>query len=65
MSNNWQDNEEIKILQEYLRIPSVHPNIDYGNFIRDKKDFNFTEHFFFRAMRGIFKASSGIIRSSV
>jgi len=26
---NWEDNEEIKIFREYLRIPSVHPNIDY------------------------------------
>lgn len=24
------NNEEIKIFQEYLRIPSVHPNVDYG-----------------------------------
>lgn len=27
---NWENNEEIKIFQEYLRIPSVNPNIDYG-----------------------------------
>jgi len=26
---NWEDNEEIKLFREYLRIPSVHPNIDY------------------------------------
>lgn len=26
----WEDNEEIKIFREYLRIPSVHPNVDYG-----------------------------------
>ncbi|KAM7348873.1 aminoacylase-1-like [Cochliomyia hominivorax] len=25
----WENNEEIKIFREYLRIPSVHPNIDY------------------------------------
>lgn len=31
MANNWENNEEIRILQEYLRIPSVHPNIDYGD----------------------------------
>lgn len=24
--------DEIKIFQEYLRIPSVHPNIDYGSY---------------------------------
>ncbi|XP_065365578.1 aminoacylase-1-like [Calliphora vicina] len=26
---NLKNNEEIKLFQEYLRIPSVHPNIDY------------------------------------
>lgn len=26
----WKDNEEIQIIREYLQIPSVHPNIDYG-----------------------------------
>lgn len=26
----WENNEEIKIFREYLRIPSVHPNIDYS-----------------------------------
>lgn len=31
MPNKWEHNEEIQILQEYLRIPSVHPDIDYGN----------------------------------
>ncbi|XP_013107891.1 aminoacylase-1 isoform X1 [Stomoxys calcitrans] len=25
----WEDNEEIKLFREYLRIPSVHPDIDY------------------------------------
>lgn len=25
----WENNEEIRLFQEYLRIPSVHPNIDY------------------------------------
>ncbi|XP_020817680.1 aminoacylase-1-like [Drosophila serrata] len=25
----WKNNEEIKIFQEYLRIPTVHPNVDY------------------------------------
>ncbi|XP_037892485.1 aminoacylase-1-like [Glossina fuscipes] len=25
----WEKNEEIKIFREYLRIPSVHPDIDY------------------------------------
>lgn len=27
--SKWENNEEIEILREYLRIPSVHPNIDY------------------------------------
>lgn len=28
--SKWANNEEIKIFQEYLRIPSVQPNVDYG-----------------------------------
>lgn len=28
--SSWEDNEEIKLFREYLRIPSVHPDIDYG-----------------------------------
>lgn len=31
----WENNEEIKIFREYLRIPSVHPNIDYGKSIQN------------------------------
>lgn len=27
--SKWENNEEIKIFREYLRIPSVHPNISY------------------------------------
>lgn len=30
MPSKWDDNEEIQIFREYLRIPSVHPDIDYG-----------------------------------
>lgn len=26
----WENNEEIKIFREYLRIPTVHPNVDYS-----------------------------------
>jgi len=33
--SEWENNEEIKIFREYLRIPSVHPNVDYS------KSFNF------------------------
>ncbi|XP_055714094.1 aminoacylase-1-like [Phlebotomus papatasi] len=29
MTEKWENNEEIKIFREYLRIPSVHPNPDY------------------------------------
>lgn len=29
----WENNEEIKLFREYLRIPSVHPDIDYGKCI--------------------------------
>lgn len=28
--SKWENNDEIQILREYLRIPSVYPNIDYG-----------------------------------
>lgn len=28
--SKWENNEEIQILRNYLRIPSVHPNINYG-----------------------------------
>ncbi|XP_017017485.1 aminoacylase-1 [Drosophila kikkawai] len=28
-SQKWEDNEEIKIFREYLRIPTVHPDVDY------------------------------------
>lgn len=28
--SKWELDEEIKIFREYLRIPSVHPNIDYS-----------------------------------
>lgn len=35
---NWENNEEIQIFREYLKIPSVHPNIDYGKQLDSKKD---------------------------
>jgi aminoacylase len=28
--SSYESNEEIEIFREYLRIPSVHPDIDYG-----------------------------------
>jgi hypothetical protein len=30
----WELNEEIQVFREYLRIPSVHPNINYSEFCR-------------------------------
>lgn len=30
---NYEDRVEIKTFREYLQIPSVHPDIDYGNFL--------------------------------
>ncbi|GAB0091333.1 aminoacylase-1 [Sergentomyia squamirostris] len=29
MTEKWENNEEIKIFREYLKIPSVHPNVNY------------------------------------
>lgn len=26
----WESNEEIQLFREYLRIPTVHPNVNYG-----------------------------------
>ncbi|XP_065088295.1 aminoacylase-1-like [Ochlerotatus camptorhynchus] len=30
-SEEWENNEDIKIFREYLKIPSVHPNINYDD----------------------------------
>lgn len=30
MQSKWENNEEIRIFREYLRIPTVQPNVDYG-----------------------------------
>ena len=27
---NWEMDEEIQVFREYLRYPTVHPNVDYG-----------------------------------
>lgn len=32
MTANWENNEEIKIFREYLRIPTVQPNVDYSEY---------------------------------
>lgn len=37
--SKWENNEEIQIFREYLRIPSVYPDIDYGNLNKDEKKF--------------------------
>jgi len=29
-TEKWEDNEEIKIFREYLRIATVQPNVDYS-----------------------------------
>lgn len=29
-SSPWHGDEEIRLFREYLRIPTVHPDIDYG-----------------------------------
>lgn len=28
---NWEDNEEIQLFREYLRIPTVQPHVNYGD----------------------------------
>ncbi|KAL1396014.1 hypothetical protein pipiens_002762 [Culex pipiens pipiens] len=28
----WESNEEIRLFREYLKIPSVHPDVDYGSY---------------------------------
>lgn len=30
MASKWEENEDIREFQEYLRIPSVQPDVDYG-----------------------------------
>ena len=27
---DWENNKEIQLFREYLRIPTVHPNVNYG-----------------------------------
>lgn len=33
ITDKTQDDYEIEVFREYLRIPSVHPNIDYGKYV--------------------------------
>lgn len=33
--SKWESNEEIQIFREYLRIPSVQPDVDYGKIIKE------------------------------
>lgn len=47
VNEHWAENIEIQIFQEYLRIPTVHPNVDYSKlnvFIQVKYIFNL-KHF--------------------
>lgn len=30
MTAKWECNQEIQRFREYLRIPTVHPNVNYG-----------------------------------
>lgn len=39
-SSPWYGNEEIRIFREYLRIPTVHPDIDYGRKFLFKFEFD-------------------------
>lgn len=32
-SSPWYGDEEIRIFREYLQIPTVHPNINYGKLL--------------------------------
>lgn len=50
--SQWENNEEIKILREYLRIPSVNlPNIDYSENITKKNNSKEVKiSYIFRAM---------------
>jgi len=34
-AKKWDSNKEIDYFREYLRIPSVHPNPDYGRYQGD------------------------------
>lgn len=29
--STWENNEEIELFRQYLRIPTVQPNVNYGN----------------------------------
>lgn len=43
--DSWELNEEIQIFREYLRIPSVHPSINYGRLTSSldrRSSFHFT-----------------------
>lgn len=31
--SDWEKNEEIQLFREYLQIPTVHPNVNYGDFL--------------------------------
>lgn len=49
MASIWESNSEIQRFREYLRIKTVQPNVNYGNFsvflIRYKANFGFEKTF--------------------
>lgn len=59
--SKWANNEEIRLFREYLRIPTVHPNIDYSKLFDTKKQFaenSFSFWLTFRTSRGLFGETS-------
>lgn len=65
MATDYENNEEIKIFREYLRIPSVHPNIDYGKWLTSLKS-HFCSYIsrtsFYRALFEVHQETSWILR---
>lgn len=43
--SKWESNEEIQIFREYLRIPSVHPDVNYGISMKQQNRFDVIEIF--------------------
>lgn len=42
---SWEMNEEIQIFREYLRFPTVHPNINYRKYLEVQVIIPFFERF--------------------
>lgn len=58
--SKWENNEEIQIFREYLRIRTVHPNpIDYSKFFFARKRLKeYSEHFLYRTSGGFLATPS-------